>query len=201
MVTSTSPAEGKSSSALSLAQNFARRGENVLLIDADLREPASRPPTTRQGLTKLLTNDERAARPCRADPIRQSVAAAVRADSRPTRPTCCRPRASTLIIARGRRTLRPRDHRRAAGARAWPTRRCSRPPPRTSCWWSNPAAPAPRPRAKGSSGFGRRARTCLESRLTKSKEEASGYGYRTYRYGAVDDRRDNLIMISNQSET
>jgi capsular exopolysaccharide synthesis family protein len=58
MVTSTSPAEGKSSSALSLAQNFARRGVAVLLIDADLRKPAFRAANDEIGLTKLLTNEE-----------------------------------------------------------------------------------------------------------------------------------------------
>ncbi|NJC06129.1 capsular exopolysaccharide synthesis family protein [Sphingomonas kaistensis] len=58
MVTSTSPAEGKSSSALALAQNFARRGVNVLLIDADLRKPAFRAANDEIGLTKLLTNEE-----------------------------------------------------------------------------------------------------------------------------------------------
>lgn len=58
MVTSTSPAEGKSSSALALAQNFARRGTSVLLIDADLRKPAFRAASDDIGLTKLLTNDE-----------------------------------------------------------------------------------------------------------------------------------------------
>ncbi|UUR08746.1 GumC family protein [Sphingomonas glaciei] len=58
MVTSTSPAEGKSSSVLALAQNFARRGVNVLLIDADLRKPAFRAANDEIGLTKLLTNEE-----------------------------------------------------------------------------------------------------------------------------------------------
>lgn len=58
MVTSTSPSEGKSSSALALAQNFARRGINVLLIDADLRKPAFRAANEEIGLTKLLTNDD-----------------------------------------------------------------------------------------------------------------------------------------------
>jgi capsular exopolysaccharide synthesis family protein len=58
MVTSTTPAEGKSSSALALAQNFARRGYNVLLVDADLRKPSFRAANEDIGLTKLLTNDE-----------------------------------------------------------------------------------------------------------------------------------------------
>jgi capsular exopolysaccharide synthesis family protein len=58
MLTSTSPAEGKSSSALALAQNFARRGVSVLLIDADLRKPAFRAANEDIGLTKLLTNDQ-----------------------------------------------------------------------------------------------------------------------------------------------
>lgn len=58
MVTSTSPAEGKSSSALALAQNFARRGINVLLVDADLRKPAFRAANEDIGLTKLLTTDD-----------------------------------------------------------------------------------------------------------------------------------------------
>ena len=36
LVTSTQPGEGKSSTALALAQNFARREKKVLLIDSDL---------------------------------------------------------------------------------------------------------------------------------------------------------------------
>lgn len=58
MVTSSGPAEGKSSSALALAQNFARRGVSVLLVDADLRKPSFRAANEDIGLTKLLTNDE-----------------------------------------------------------------------------------------------------------------------------------------------
>ena len=61
MVTSTAPAEGKSSSALALAQNFARRGYSVLLIDADLRKPSFKAANDDIGLTKLLTNDEEVA--------------------------------------------------------------------------------------------------------------------------------------------
>jgi capsular exopolysaccharide synthesis family protein len=48
VVTSTSAQEGKSTTALMLAINFAKAGHSVLLIDADLRNPS---------LQKLLTVD------------------------------------------------------------------------------------------------------------------------------------------------
>jgi polysaccharide biosynthesis transport protein len=59
LITSTRAAEGKSSTTLALAQNFARLGNSVLLIDADLRKPAfvtGADPT--EGLSKLLTNHD-----------------------------------------------------------------------------------------------------------------------------------------------
>jgi capsular exopolysaccharide synthesis family protein len=58
LVTSTQPSEGKSSTALALAQNFARRDRKVLLIDSDLRKPAFKAASDKVGLTKLLTNDD-----------------------------------------------------------------------------------------------------------------------------------------------
>jgi capsular exopolysaccharide synthesis family protein len=57
LLTSSRPAEGKSSSALALSQNYSRRGQRVLLIDCDLRKPAFKSPHE-NGLTKLLTNED-----------------------------------------------------------------------------------------------------------------------------------------------
>lgn len=58
LVTSTRSGEGKSSSALAIAQNFARRERRVLLIDGDLRKPAFKTADDRVGLSKLLTTDD-----------------------------------------------------------------------------------------------------------------------------------------------
>ena len=62
LVTSTRAAEGKSSTTLALAQNFARLSQRVLLIDADLRRPAFVSEKDKIGLSVLLTNVESVAR-------------------------------------------------------------------------------------------------------------------------------------------
>jgi polysaccharide biosynthesis transport protein len=62
VVTSTRSGEGKSSTALAVAQNFARRGASVLLIDSDLRKPAFKAASEKVGLTRLLTGEEEEAR-------------------------------------------------------------------------------------------------------------------------------------------
>jgi polysaccharide biosynthesis transport protein len=64
LVTSTRSGEGKSSSALAIAQNFARRERRVLLIDSDLRKPAFKAANDRVGLSKLLTT---------SDPVRDHI--------------------------------------------------------------------------------------------------------------------------------
>jgi succinoglycan biosynthesis transport protein ExoP len=59
MVTSTKPSEGKSSTSLAIAQNLARLGGSVLLIDGDLRKPVFRTTNETVGLTHLLTGEAR----------------------------------------------------------------------------------------------------------------------------------------------
>lgn len=58
LVTSTRPAEGKSTSAWALAQSFTRLGKTALLIDADMRRPAFVTGKDNVGLSHLLTNSE-----------------------------------------------------------------------------------------------------------------------------------------------
>ena len=56
LMTSTRPAEGKSTSAWALAQSFTRLGKTVLLIDADMRRPAFVTGRDEVGLSHILTN-------------------------------------------------------------------------------------------------------------------------------------------------
>jgi len=56
LMTSTRPAEGKSTSAWALAQSFTRLGKTVLLIDADMRRPAFVTGREEVGLSHILTN-------------------------------------------------------------------------------------------------------------------------------------------------
>ncbi|RZM37584.1 MAG: polysaccharide biosynthesis tyrosine autokinase [Sphingomonas sp.] len=56
LVTSTRPAEGKSTSAWALAYSFTRLGKSVLLIDADMRRPAFVTGRENIGLSHILTN-------------------------------------------------------------------------------------------------------------------------------------------------
>jgi len=57
LITSTRPAEGKSTSAWALAQSFTRLGKTALLIDADMRRPAFVTGRENVGLSHILTNN------------------------------------------------------------------------------------------------------------------------------------------------
>ena len=60
MVTSTRPAEGKSTTSLALATVLGRTGKNVLLIDADMRSPSMHNFTgqpNKMGLSNFLAGE------------------------------------------------------------------------------------------------------------------------------------------------
>lgn len=58
LITGVRPAEGKTSSALSMAVAFANTGIRVLIVDADLRRPSfAAPPGSSIGLSGYLTQD------------------------------------------------------------------------------------------------------------------------------------------------
>lgn len=60
VVTSSQAAEGKSSSCFAIARGFARLGESVLLIDADMRKPSFSVPAGSEGagLSSLLASTD-----------------------------------------------------------------------------------------------------------------------------------------------
>ena len=201
LVTSTVASEGKSSSAFALAQNCSRRGEKVLLIDADLRRPAFRGASNRQGLTKLLTNDE---------PIRGHIL-----DTQfenlwllPCGPTPPNP-ADLLSTGRFKEIV-------AEASDHFERIIIDGPPVLGLADASLLAAVTGNVMVVVESGRTRTrsAREAIERlqvsgahivgvTLTKSTEEASQYGYRLYQYGYkhMDDKRNEIVMISHQPES
>lgn len=199
MMTSSLASEGKSSSALALAQNSARHGERVLLIDADLRRPAFKGASNRQGLTKLLTNDE---------PVRGHIL-----DTQyenlwllPCGPTPPNP---SDLLSTGRFAAivaEAADHFDRIIIDGPPTLGLADAPLLASTA-RNVMLVVESGRTKT-----RAAREAVDRiqasgariigvTLTKSTEEASQYGYRLYHYGAVDHKRDEIIMISHQQDS
>ena len=198
LVTSTMASEGKSSSALALAQNYARRGETVLLIDADLRRPVFKANSNRQGLTKLLTNDESVRvhiidtqydhlylLPCGPTPPNPADLLAT-----PRFEAILREAAQQFdrVIIDGPPVLGLADATllaTVAGSVAM-------------------VVESGRTRTKSARDALERLRlggaNVVGAILTKSTEEASQYGYRLYQYGAVEKSPSDLILISHQSD-
>ncbi len=198
LVTSTAPAEGKSSSAFAMAQNYARRGERVLLIDFDLRRPVFKAHSNRQGLTKLLTNDE----PLRGHLLDTQYENLWLLPCGPTPPNP----ADLLSTPRFAAILREAsEHFDRVIVDGPPLLGLADAPLlATAAQHVVMVVEAGRTRTKAARQAIDQIRSSgaqiLGVILTKSTEEASTYGYRLYRYSAVDDQRDDLIMISNQAD-
>ena len=198
LVTSTMASEGKSSSALALAQNYARRGETVLLIDADLRRPVFKAQSSRQGLTKLLTND---------DSIRSHILETQFENLHllPCGPTPPNP-ADLLATPRFEAILRE--------ATQHFDRVIIDGPPvlgladatllATVAGSVAMVVESGRTRTKAARDSLDRLRlggaNVVGVILTKSTEEASEYGYRLYQYGSVEKSGSDLILISHQPD-
>ena len=198
LVTSTMASEGKSSSALALAQNYARRGETVLLIDADLRRPVFKAHDARQGLTKLLTNDEA----IRAHVLDTQYDNLFLLPCGPTPPNPADLLATPRFEAILREAMRQFDRVIIDG------------PPVLGLADATLLATAAgnvamviesgRTRTKSARDSLERLRlggaNVVGAILTKSTEEASEYGYRLYQYGAVEKSTSQLILISHQQD-
>jgi len=199
LLTSTMASEGKSSSALALAQNYARRGERVLLIDADLRRPVFKAQSNRHGLTKLLTNNES----IRLHVLETQYENLYLLPCGPTPPNpadlLSTPRFEVIVreaslqfdrvIVDGPPVLGLADATLLA----------------TIVGSVAMVVESGKTRTRAARDALERLRLggahVLGAILTKSVEEAAAYSYRHYHYGAVEQRSDDLILISHQSDT
>ncbi|MCF2514338.1 polysaccharide biosynthesis tyrosine autokinase [Sphingomonas sp. G124] len=198
LVTSTRSGEGKSSSALAVAQNFARRGVSVLLVDGDLRKPAFKAASDKVGLTRLLTGEEESAR-SHVVPTQFSDLWLMPSGPLPPNP------ADLLSTGRFQEILSEVtsqfdivivDAPPVAGLadalllasvvgnimlviESGKTRH---------------KAALEALRMLGGSGA-----HILGAVLTKSKEDLGGYGYKAYGYGALDRKRTEILMIPHEA--
>ena len=198
LVTSTVASEGKSSSAFALSQNYSRRGETVLLIDADLRRPAFRGASNRQGLTKLLTNEE----PVRGHVLETQFENLWLLPCGPTPPNP----ADLLSTGRFKEIV--------AEAKEHFDRIIIDGPPILGLADASLLASvvgnvmlvveSGRTRTRSAKEAVERLQTAgahiVGVTLTKSTEEVSQYRLYQYGYGHMDDKRNEIVMISHQPE-
>lgn len=203
LVTSARPSEGKSSSALALAQNFARRGQSVLLVDGDLRKPAFKAASKNQGLTKLLTTEE---------PLSEHVAS-TQFDNLWLLPSGPLPPNPADLLSTGRFRFLMRE-----AAAQFDVVVIDAPPVigladspllASACNDVMFVVESGKTRTAAATEAIERLRAAgahiLGATLTKSTEEVStygyGYGYGTYKYGgAIDQKRREILMIPEQAE-
>lgn len=198
LVTSTAAAEGKSSTAFALCQNYARRGERVLLIDADLRRPVFKAHSSRQGLTRLLTNSD----PLRAHLFDTQYENLWLLPSGPTPPNpadlLATPRFGAIlaeaveqfdrVIIDGPPVLGLADAPLLAAAAGNLVMVVESGRTRTRAV----REAIDRLKATGTHLLG--------VVLTKSTEEKSDYGYRLYQYGNDALPRDEIVMIADEAK-
>ena len=197
VVTSTRSAEGKSSSALAVAQNFARRGTSVLLIDADLRKPAFKAATDKLGLTRLLTDDEEGARnhivptqfpdlwllpsgplpPNPADLLSTGRFQELLAEVRPH---------FDIVIIDAPPVIGLADAQLLASVAGHAAFVVESGKTRTKLAVESL-------RVLGSTGV-----HVVGAILAKASEEMGGYGYKTYGYGSLDRKRTEIMMIPHE---
>ena len=199
VVTSTRSGEGKSSTALAVAQNFARRGASVLLIDSDLRKPAFKAASDKVGLTRLLTNEEEVARshivptqfpdlwlmpsgplpPNPADLLStgrfQEILAEVTSHF-------------DIVIVDGPPVIGLADSLLLASVAGHVMFVVESGKTRTK-------AAVEALRMIGGTGT-----HVLGATLTKSAEDMGGYGYKAYGYGAIDRKRTEILMIPHEAD-
>ena len=198
LVTSAAPSEGKSSSALALAQGYARRGEKVILIDADLRRPAFKGISKNHGMTILLTSEGTIAEHV----TRTQYDNLWLLPSGPIAPNpadlLSSPRFGVIlkeagehfdrIIVDGPPTLGLAD---ATFLAAFATH--------VLFVVESGKTRTRQARVAIDRILGSGARI-VGVALTKSNEERSRYGHSYYRYGSIKDKRKDMIMITQQTE-
>lgn len=199
LVTSTRAAEGKSSSSLALAQNFARQGSTVLLIDADLRKPSFKAANDERGLTELLTNHDELG--SHVLPTQYENLWLVPSGPLPPNP------ADLLSTPRFAQILNE-------AARQFDVVIVDAPPvlgladaPLLGSSTSGIlyVVEAGKTRTRGAIEALNRLEAAgghvLGAILTQSTEIDSGYGYYSYRYGQVTDKRkEKIVLIPQQSD-
>jgi polysaccharide biosynthesis transport protein len=199
VVTSTRSGEGKSSSALAVAQNFARRGASVLLIDSDLRKPAFKAASDKIGLTRLLTGDEEAAR-SHIVPTQFSDLWLMPSGPLPPNP------ADLLSTGRFHEILEEvTSHFDIVIVDAPPIMGLA-----DSLLLSSVAGnvmfvvESGKTRTKAAIEalrmLGGTGVHILGATLTKSAEDMGGYGYKAYGYGALDRKRTEILMIPHDAD-